>query len=80
MDVEHTKYNSAVLSSQTLTWLPWYTIQLHNSQAFFLYDLVYNPPKTLFYRKERVVTIQTDLDAGWVQAEESWRIWNNAEL
>jgi len=44
----------------------------------FLFDLIYNPPKTLFLRKaeEKGATIQNGYDMLVYQAEESWKIWN----
>jgi shikimate dehydrogenase len=44
----------------------------------FLYDLVYNPPKTLFLTKgeEHGAAIKNGYDMLVIQAEESWRIWN----
>jgi shikimate dehydrogenase len=44
----------------------------------FLYDLVYNPPKTLFLKKgeEQGAAIKNGYDMLVIQAEESWRIWN----
>ena len=44
----------------------------------FLYDLVYNPAKTLFLKKgeEHGATIKNGYDMLVIQAEESWRIWN----
>jgi shikimate dehydrogenase len=47
----------------------------------FLFDLVYNPEKTLFLKKgeERGATIKNGYDMLEIQAEESWKIWN-AEL
>lgn len=44
----------------------------------YLYDLVYNPAKTLFLQKgeERGATIENGKDMLVIQAEESWRIWN----
>lgn len=44
-----------------------------------LYDLVYNPAKTLFLQKgeERGATIKNGEEMLALQAEESWRIWNN---
>ncbi len=43
-----------------------------------LYDLVYNPAKTLFLQKgeERGATIKNGEEMLVLQAEESWRIWN----
>jgi shikimate dehydrogenase len=44
----------------------------------FLFDLIYNPSKTLFLRKgeEEGATIQNGYDMLVCQAEESWKIWN----
>ena len=43
-----------------------------------LYDLVYNPEKTLFLKKgeERGATIKNGYEMLVIQAEESWDIWN----
>ena len=45
----------------------------------YLFDLVYNPLKTLFLQKgeERKASIQNGYDMLVIQAEESWRIWNS---
>jgi len=47
----------------------------------FLYDLVYNPAKTLFLQKgeEQGVAIKNGYEMLVEQAEESWRIWNAAD-
>jgi shikimate dehydrogenase len=44
----------------------------------FLFDLVYNPATTLFLQKgqEQGAAIQNGYDMLVIQAEESWRIWN----
>jgi len=44
----------------------------------FLYDLVYNPEKTLFLKKgeEHGAAIKNGYEMLVVQAEESWDIWN----
>jgi len=44
----------------------------------FLFDLIYNPPKTLFLKKgqERGAVIQNGFEMLVWQAEESWKIWN----
>jgi shikimate dehydrogenase len=44
----------------------------------FLFDLIYNPAKTLFLQKgeERGARIQNGYGMLVIQAEESWRIWN----
>jgi shikimate dehydrogenase len=46
--------------------------------AHYLFDLIYNPAKTLFLQKgeEHGAVIQNGLDMLVVQAEESWKIWN----
>jgi shikimate dehydrogenase len=45
----------------------------------FLFDLIYNPEKTLFLKagEEKGATIQNGYDMLIGQAEESWRIWND---
>lgn len=47
-----------------------------------LFDLVYNPEKTLFLQKgeERGATIANGHEMLVLQAEESWRIWNTDTL
>ena len=49
------------------------------SSKHFLFDLVYNPAKTLFLQKgeEKGATIKNGLEMLILQAEESWRIWNS---
>jgi len=44
----------------------------------YLYDLVYNPERTLFLRKgeERGAVVENGHEMLLIQAEESWRIWN----
>ena len=44
----------------------------------YLYDLVYKPEKTLFLKKgeEKGATIQNGYEMLTIQAEESWKIWN----
>jgi shikimate dehydrogenase len=44
----------------------------------YLFDLIYNPAKTLFLQKgeARGAVIQNGYDMLVLQAEESWRIWN----
>ncbi len=48
------------------------------SQQHYLFDLVYNPAKTLFLQKgeERGALIKNGSDMLQIQAEESWKIWN----
>jgi shikimate dehydrogenase len=45
----------------------------------FVYDLIYNPARTLFLQKAemRGATIKNGLEMLHVQAEKSWVIWNN---
>ena len=45
----------------------------------FLFDLIYNPAKTLFLKQgeERGANIQNGYDMLVNQAEESWNIWND---
>ena len=47
--------------------------------SHYLFDLVYNPSKTLFLTKgeERGATIKNGWDMLIIQAEESWKIWNS---
>jgi shikimate dehydrogenase len=47
----------------------------------FLFDLIYNPEKTLFLKRgeEKGATIQNGYDMLITQAEESWRTWNDPE-
>ncbi|HEY6503141.1 MAG TPA: shikimate dehydrogenase [Chitinophagaceae bacterium] len=46
--------------------------------AHYLFDLVYNPERSLFLQKgeEKGAVIQNGYDMLVIQAEESWRIWN----
>jgi len=47
----------------------------------FLFDLIYNPEKTLFLKKgeQQGAQIQNGYHMLILQAEESWRIWNTIE-
>jgi shikimate dehydrogenase len=47
-----------------------------------LFDLVYNPPETVFLRegKKRGALIKNGLDMLYRQAEQAWQIWNHPEL
>ncbi len=44
----------------------------------FVYDLIYNPARTLFLQKAEMhgCTIKNGLEMLHVQAEKSWKIWN----
>jgi shikimate dehydrogenase len=48
------------------------------TEKHFLFDLIYNPEKTLFLRKgeERGAEIENGYGMLVEQAEESWKIWN----
>jgi shikimate dehydrogenase len=52
------------------------------SSKHLLFDLVYNPAKTLFLRKgeERGAAIKNGEEMLRIQAEESWKIWNAASV
>jgi shikimate dehydrogenase len=45
----------------------------------YFFDLVYNPPKTLFlsYAEKKGAIIENGSKMLSIQAEESWKIWNN---
>lgn len=48
------------------------------TSSHYLYDLVYNPPQTLFLKKgsEKNAITKNGSDMLIIQAEESWKIWN----
>jgi shikimate dehydrogenase len=50
------------------------------SASHYLYDLVYKPAETLFIEegKKRGAAVQNGYEMLLLQAEESWRIWNEA--
>lgn len=49
------------------------------SSDHLLFDLIYNPPKTLFLQRgeERGAVIINGMNLLKIQADESWRIWND---
>jgi shikimate dehydrogenase len=49
------------------------------TQQHYLYDLVYNPPQTLFLKKgaEKGAATQNGHNMLVIQAEHNWRIWNS---
>jgi shikimate dehydrogenase len=51
----------------------------HLTSKHYLYDLVYNPAKTLFLQKgeAQCAAIKNGHDMLIIQAEEGWRIWNS---
>ncbi len=53
----------------------------HLSPAHYLYDLVYNPSETLFMKKgmEHGAHVSNGADMLVIQAEESWKIWNEGK-
>ena len=52
------------------------------SKKHLLYDLVYNPEKTLFLKRGEAqgCAIKNGSEMLELQAEESWRIWNNNKI
>jgi shikimate dehydrogenase len=48
------------------------------TEKHLLYDLIYNPAKTLFLQKgkDKGATIKNGEEMLLLQAEESWKIWN----
>jgi shikimate dehydrogenase len=50
------------------------------SRQHYLFDLVYKPEKTIFLQKgdEKGAVIQNGFEMLIIQAEESWKIWNEA--
>jgi shikimate dehydrogenase len=57
-----------------LPFLPYHALGSNH----YLFDLVYNPEKTLFLQRgeERGAVIKNGYDMLLIQAEESWKIWN----
>ena len=51
----------------------------HIGPEHYVYDLIYNPARTMFLQKAemRGATIKNGLEMLHVQAEKSWKIWNN---
>ena len=51
----------------------------HLADDHFVYDLIYNPARTMFLQKAemRGATAKNGLEMLHVQAEKSWTIWNN---
>jgi len=51
------------------------------NQKHYLFDLVYNPAKTLFLQKgeDQEAVIKNGYEMLVLQAEESWRIWNSQQ-
>jgi shikimate dehydrogenase len=49
------------------------------SSKHLLFDLIYNPEKTLFLKKgeEQGANIKNGLDMLKILAEENWKIWNS---
>ena len=45
----------------------------------YVYDLIYNPARTLFIQKAemRGATVKNGLEMLQIQAEKAWAIWNN---
>jgi shikimate dehydrogenase len=51
------------------------------NENHFCFDLVYNPEQTEFLRKskDQGAVIKNGLEMLILQAEESWKIWNNTK-
>ena len=51
----------------------------HIGPEHYVYDLIYNPARTMFLQKAEMcgATIKNGLEMLHVQAEKSWKIWNN---
>jgi shikimate dehydrogenase len=51
----------------------------HLTNRHYLFDLIYNPDETLFLKKgkEQGATVKNGSDMLVIQADESWRIWND---
>lgn len=51
----------------------------HIGKNHFVYDLIYNPARTVFLQKAEMhgATIKNGLEMLHVQAEKSWEIWNS---
>ncbi len=51
----------------------------HIGADHFVYDLIYNPARTMFLQKAemRGAKIKNGLEMLHIQAEKSWVIWNN---
>jgi len=49
------------------------------TEEHILYDLIYNPEKTLFLKKgeEKKASLINGLPMLYIQAEEAWKIWNS---
>ncbi|TVR78484.1 MAG: shikimate dehydrogenase [Chitinophagaceae bacterium] len=49
------------------------------SKNHFIFDLIYNPEKTLFLKsaEDKGAKIKNGLEMLYLQAEEAWKIWNN---
>ena len=53
----------------------------HLNEANVLYDLVYNPEKTLFLKRgtEQFCKVKNGLEMLHLQAEKAWEIWNDPD-
>ncbi len=52
------------------------------NENYFLYDLIYNPEKTIFLSEgfKKGCKIKNGLEMLVLQAEQSWQIWNQPEM
>jgi shikimate dehydrogenase len=89
-DLSYEQVNAGVLASHTLI-INTTPLGMHPHVAecpplpyaaltpeHYLFDLIYNPARTLFLRKgeERGAVVENGYEMLILQAEESWRIWN----
>lgn len=60
---------------ETAPSIPYHAI----TNRYYLYDLVYNPEKTLFLKlgEEKGASIENGMEMLTIQAEEGWKIWNS---
>jgi shikimate dehydrogenase len=60
---------------ETAPSIPYHAI----NDRHYLYDLVYNPEKTLFLKlgEEQGASIENGMEMLTIQAEEGWKIWNS---
>jgi len=60
---------------ETAPSIPYHAI----NDRHYLYDLVYNPEKTLFLKlgEEKGASIENGMEMLTIQAEEGWKIWNS---
>lgn len=84
-DLEESNFSGQVLIVNTTPLGTWPDVESapnipyeYIREEHFLYDLVYNPEKTLFLRRgeEQGASVKNGHDMLKLQAEKSWEIWN----